>query len=258
VSDAAQARPIGFWQLVVPLIGTIIGLALLVFTAGVVLGFVMEREVTQTEVTEYLSRPGVSYIFLQVMLAAIYIVGTIVLRWTLGRVGRTQMIADYTPAGRGWIVFGALVGVGLVIAVGVISGALEAGGMEFETGPAERMLIPTSPGQILMTIATVVIIGPYFEELYFRGALTSWLAGKLGIVAAILIGSILFGLAHGHLATHPGAQGWVMTGLLAMVGMTAAIIAWRSGSLWPAFATHAAFNATMIGLAMIALDASAV
>jgi membrane protease YdiL (CAAX protease family) len=140
----------------------------------------------------------------------------------------------------------------MVIGVGLVVGALEAGGMEFREGQAERAVMPTSLGQALMAIATIVIAGPYFEELYFRGALLSWLGGKLGILAAIVIGSTLFALAHGQFLANPGPQGWVMTGLLAAVGIAASIIAWRSGSLWPAFATHAAFNGTMIALAMLA------
>jgi hypothetical protein len=106
-----------------------------------------------------------------------------------------------------------------------------------------------------MAIAAIVIAGPYFEELYFRGALFSWLRGKMGLIAAMLIGSALFALAHGQFLTAAYPQGWIATGLLAMVGLAASIIAWRSGSLWPAFAMHAAFNGTMIGLSMLVPEA---
>jgi uncharacterized protein len=248
----AAGRPVRLWQLIVPIVGTAVALLLLAFGSGVVIGAITGRTMTEPEINEYMRDPQIRYIVLQVFLAGIYLVALIVLRWTLGGVGKTQMIADYSPVSGSWIFLGAVAGVALVITVAVVTGLLAESGMEFKTGEAERAVMPTSVGQLLMAIATIVIAGPYFEELYFRGALMSWLGGKIGIIAAILVGSVLFALAHGQFVMAPGGQGWVATGLLALVGIVASILAWRSGSLWPPFALHAAFNGTMVVLAFVA------
>lgn len=248
----SASRPVRFWQLIVPIAGTAAGLFLLAIVAGFVIAAVTGREMTEAEINAYMRDPQVRYIVLQVFLAAIYLVALVALRWTLSGVGKTQMIADYSPVSGSWIFLGVVAGVALVITVAVVTGLLAQSGMDFRAGEAERAVMPTSIGQLLMAVATIVIAGPYFEELYFRGALMSWLGGKVGIIAAIIVGSALFALAHGQFVMAPGGQGWVATGLLALVGIVASILAWRSGSLWPPFALHAAFNGTMVGLAFIA------
>ena len=251
--DATEVgRPVRFWQLIVPIAGTAAGLLLVAFASGVVIGAITGRPMTEPEINDYMRDPAIRYIVLQVFLGAIYLVALVALRWTLGGVGKTQMIADYTPVQGSWIFLGAVAGVALVITVAVVTGLLAQGGMEFKTGEAERAVMPASVGQLLMAIATIVIAGPFFEELYFRGALMSWLGGKIGILAAIVVGSVLFALAHGQFVMAPGGQGWVATGLLALVGVAASILAWRSRSLWPAFSMHAAFNGTMVAVAFVA------
>jgi membrane protease YdiL (CAAX protease family) len=247
-----KSRPVRFWQLIVPIAGTAIGWLLLAFAAGVALAAIAGRPITEPEIEAHMRDPGTRYIVLQVFLASIYVVALIVLRWTLGSAGKTQMIADYTPVGGSWVFLGAAAGVALVVTVALVTGILAESGMEFRTGEAERAVMPTSVGQLLMAMATIVIAGPYFEELYFRGALLSWLAGKVGIAGAIVAGSVLFALAHGQFIMAPGGHGWVATALLALVGIVASVLAWRSGSLWPPFATHAAFNGTMIVAAFVA------
>ncbi|MBH0131171.1 CPBP family intramembrane metalloprotease [Salinibacterium sp. NK8237] len=96
-------------------------------------------------------------------------------------------------------------------------------------------------------INTIPALG---EELGWRG----WLLPKLlplGIVPAILISGVVWGLWHAPLIllgyNYPGAPGWL--GLTAMVGMTivvGGVFAWlriRSASVWPAALAHGSFNA---------------
>lgn len=96
-------------------------------------------------------------------------------------------------------------------------------------------------------INTVPALG---EELGWRG----WLLPKLlplGIVPAILISGVMWGLWHAPLIllgyNYPGAPGWLA--LTAMVGMTivvGGVFSWlriRSASVWPAALAHGSFNA---------------
>ncbi|MEL0627334.1 CPBP family intramembrane glutamic endopeptidase [Salinibacterium amurskyense] len=96
-------------------------------------------------------------------------------------------------------------------------------------------------------INTIPALG---EELGWRG----WLLPKLlplGIVPAILISGVMWGLWHAPLIllgyNYPGAPGWLA--LTAMVGMTivvGGVFSWlriRSASVWPAALAHGSFNA---------------
>jgi len=96
-------------------------------------------------------------------------------------------------------------------------------------------------------INTIPALG---EELGWRG----WLLPRLlplGIVPAILISGVIWGLWHAPLIllgyNYPGAAGWLA--LAAMVGMTTVVggvFSWlriRSASVWPAALAHGAFNA---------------
>jgi membrane protease YdiL (CAAX protease family) len=120
-----------------------------------------------------------------------------------------------------------------------------------------RAAMPHSLLELAVAVPTVVLLGPIAEELYFRGALLSWIRDKAGLFAGMIVASVLFALAHGQFAANPGPQGWIMTGLLAVVGFVAAVLAWRSGSLWPPFVMHAAFNGTMIAFAFLAPETRA-
>ncbi|QYH36850.1 CPBP family intramembrane glutamic endopeptidase [Salinibacterium sp. M195] len=96
-------------------------------------------------------------------------------------------------------------------------------------------------------INTIPALG---EELGWRG----WLLPKLlplGIVPALLISGVIWGLWHAPLVllgyNYVDAPGWLA--LSAMVGMTiviGAVFSWlriRSASVWPAALAHGAFNA---------------
>ncbi|WP_307784298.1 CPBP family intramembrane glutamic endopeptidase [Salinibacterium sp. SWN248] len=98
--------------------------------------------------------------------------------------------------------------------------------------------------------AVINTIPAFGEELGWRG----WLLPKLlplGIIPAILISGVIWGLWHAPLIllgyNYPGAPGWLA--LTAMVGMTivvGGVFAWlriRSASVWPAALAHGAFNA---------------
>lgn len=85
----------------------------------------------------------------------------------------------------------------------------------------------------LMFLAAAVI-APLGEELFFRGFIYQGLAARWPAALAIGCSALLFGLVHGMLWNLPA---------LTLIGVTAALLLRRSGSLWPAFTCHATFNA---------------
>jgi membrane protease YdiL (CAAX protease family) len=103
-------------------------------------------------------------------------------------------------------------------------------------------IIGTSSGWSLALICVLTIVGaPFFEELFFRGALLIGLrdlvrSGSTVVTAVLAIGldGLLFALAHGE---------WVQLPGLAFVGMVLAWVYWSNGRLWPNMILHSSFNA---------------
>ena len=174
----------------------------------------------------------------------------------LGRVGSRRMVADFATARVSHLTFGVIVGFLLAAGSMAFLGWLASQGVEFKPNEAEQEVMPHNLAELLMAGSTIVLLGPFAEELYFRGALMSWLRDKIGLVLAIAISAALFGLVHFNFLVFPGIQGWILTGVIAGIGVVNGLWAARSGSLWPAFATHAGFNATMVAAAMIAPEAT--
>lgn len=73
------------------------------------------------------------------------------------------------------------------------------------------------------------------EELVFRGFLIWLITAWLGLVAAVIISSIIFGYGHIYL-------GVAQVPRTALIGLVLALIAVGTGSLWPAMLIHAAID----------------
>ena len=90
----------------------------------------------------------------------------------------------------------------------------------------------SSPG-LLSQFVVVGVIGPIMEELLFRGVIYRRMRDYVGVMWAVILSGILFGVAHGNLT-----QG-LFAGLL---GMLLALYYEHYGSLWAPCAAHMANN----------------
>ncbi|GMU59736.1 MAG: hypothetical protein AMXMBFR34_14990 [Myxococcaceae bacterium] len=90
-----------------------------------------------------------------------------------------------------------------------------------------------TPVELAVLVAGVGVAAPVCEEFLFRGVLQRGLMGKLQPPAAIVVTALVFAAFH----LDP-------VGLLARfeMGVVFGLLAWRSGSLWPSVAAHAANN----------------
>lgn len=118
---------------------------------------------------------------------------------------------------------------------------------------------PSTPADVVLD---TLVLGPFAEEVLFRGFLLTWLIRYAGWrpLTAILVSAIFFGMAHADAVAGTLAAAFVRplfglsplwTPMLNTLGMTAVfgaggvLFGWiyvRWGSLWPAIGLHACIN----------------
>jgi membrane protease YdiL (CAAX protease family) len=174
-----------------------------------------------------------------------FAVGSVVVYGLL--VGLTFAIARLLPRPRADLALvrfaprWAWTAVGIALAGIVVSAALEPllhAGDEQGLTP-ERWESGRAPAFVLSSLA-VVLVAPFAEELLYRGLGMRVLA-FLGAPAAVVGTAAVFALSHG------------LVSALAPLGLFALGLGWlrlRSGSVWPAFLAHAAYNLTGVLVAL--------
>jgi membrane protease YdiL (CAAX protease family) len=117
---------------------------------------------------------------------------------------------------------------------------------------SELLLVPHSYAQLALGLGLVVLLGPFVEELYFRGLLFAWCRQRMPLIWATLINAVSFGIVHFYFLQHVGLEGVFITVVIALFGALNVFWVVRTGSLWPAFASHAAYNS--VGLILLFLS----
>jgi membrane protease YdiL (CAAX protease family) len=95
---------------------------------------------------------------------------------------------------------------------------------------------------LAVTALVLVAIGPFAEELFFRGALTGVIAPRLGALTPLVTGA-LFGAAHLEPRAFPA---------LFVLGVLLGWLYMRTHSIWPGVAVHAANNLLALIAALLA------
>ena len=137
----------------------------------------------------------------------------------------------------------ALAGAGLVAGI-VIALALEPifhgqASQRIDAGPIDS---PEAVIALVISLFTIVVAAATCEELYFRGLLYGRLDARLGAASAIVGSAGLFGLVHFEPNAFPALFG---------LGLVLGVVRWRSGSVAPGMAIHAANNVlAAIGILM--------
>lgn len=176
-----------------------------------------------------------------VVIAALCIITAIITPIVLRRWGPLARRRDATGLGlaapeAGPVLLGAVLGVIAPIVGGLLTQWL-AGGREVSQTVSEL----ANNAHVALRVAFVpvaVVVGPFAEELLFRGALLANLRMRMSDARAIGISAIAFGLVH-----LPDLHGvWYAVPNLVLVGLFCAWLRVRSGSLWPALVCHGANN----------------
>ena len=134
----------------------------------------------------------------------------------------------------------------LVLAIGPIADALAV--LVARTFPGFTLGTIDLIGDIMrgdalsaIVIGLLVAVAPAFaEEVLFRGLLLRALLVRFGPALAVVASSLLFGLIH---VDPPQATG------AAVIGLALGFVTYRTGSLWPAMAAHAANNGAAVLIA---------
>jgi uncharacterized protein len=167
------------------------------------------------------------------MLAIFFISSLVALALAMAPLGRQALPAlGFRPAGY-WPVLLGTVGA-LVVSVTVTQFGIDPEGVK------EAIKIAREPAQFAASFAVMAILAPVVEEAVFRGLLYGWIAGRWGTIAAWLVSSILFAVAH----VEPAHVILVLP-----LGLWFGWLRRRTDSLWPSLVAHVANNGVAIAAA---------
>lgn len=238
LADVASARPLRWWDLALPLLAggmafALVTVAIMIFALGHGgAGFV-------EDLSRRIQTAGQGYYFNLAIMAVLYLPPMGLMFWIARRKGLSFFAA---VPGRviGWA-FGGGILYAIVFEV-VQDFLIQQKIVSYTPSPSELLLVPHDVRQLLFGLLVASVIGPFVEEFYFRGFFLSWCRAKMPLVWAVGINGLLFGIVHFYFLQHAGLEGIFVTAVIALFG---ALNVWwtvRTGSLWAAFASHAAYN----------------
>ncbi|HVP84363.1 MAG TPA: CPBP family intramembrane glutamic endopeptidase [Rhizomicrobium sp.] len=236
--DSVPSRPLRWWDLLLPLLAACVAFALVTAAVMVVAmghggaGFI-------EDLSRRFQTAGQGYYLNLGIMAVLYLPPMGLMFWLARRKG-LSFFAGVPGRVIGWAFGGGIL---YAIAFEVVQNFLiQQKLVSYTPSPGELLLVPHDIRQLVFGLLVASVIGPFVEEFYFRGFLLSWCRGKMALVWATLINAALFGIIHFYFLQHPGLEGIFVT---TVIGLFGALNVWwtvRTGSLWPAFASHAAYN----------------
>ena len=138
-----------------------------------------------------------------------------------------------------WVVIAAVVGYAASALYDVVKGPL---GLQTNTDAlAEQIKI--APLTTLGLLLAGALVAPVCEEVFFRGFLLPGIARAMPIWAAVIVSSLLFGVAHADLGS---------LAPLVVIGLLLGVVRWKTRSLWPAIFLHTLNNVAAL-LALLPL-----
>ena len=93
---------------------------------------------------------------------------------------------------------------------------------------------------LVLAVVTVVVAGPFVEELVFRVVIQGWLRRRLTEPLAVGFTAVLFALSH--------LSWWALIPNIAL-GVATGLLASRRDTIWPAIVLHSLHNATLVAAA---------
>jgi membrane protease YdiL (CAAX protease family) len=149
-----------------------------------------------------------------------------------------------------WLWLVAIVSVTLALiplraALAYLALVLLEGGLESLQARSDLLTADLSWQGFLASLFVVGLLAPLSEELFFRGALYTWLRRRFSAAVAILGSALLFGLAH------LDSVGVAVSSLI--MGLVMGAFYERTRSLWATIAIHVLNNSLGVILLYLAL-----
>jgi membrane protease YdiL (CAAX protease family) len=107
-----------------------------------------------------------------------------------------------------------------------------------------------SPRDAYLIAILAVTLGPFMEELFFRGLLYPVLARRLGISWAVILTALPFALMH----MFQYGYAWGVVLLIFVMGIVVTVVRAVTGSVAASFLVHVGYNATEMILMMVVTD----
>lgn len=189
-----------------------------------------------------LSTPLVALVLLAVQEISMLAVMTLAME--LRRINFSQV--GFRRAQARWVLVGAGLAPGLIAArilVVVVIALLLGFSLEGSDAVSEVVTAGNTPLTIVAMLILVSVLVPLVEELFFRGVVYKWLRGFMRLWPAAILSGLIFGIYHWN--PLQGLSAWIL-------GIAAAWLYEKSGSLWPAVVLHIVTNFVAQGGAYLA------
>jgi membrane protease YdiL (CAAX protease family) len=149
-----------------------------------------------------------------------------------------------------WLIIAVVVSLGLIPLRALVGAAVEYlvhGGLDSLEMRGELLFAGAEPNilNFLISFLIIAILVPISEELYFRGLIYRWFQLRFRFWPAVLLSSVIFGLAH-YDSLAVVVSSFVM-------GVVNAIAMERTKSIWVPILMHAVTNGVAVIMIYIAL-----
>ena len=133
----------------------------------------------------------------------------------------------------GWVVLGLIIVFGVLF---IYQAIIDVFHLSLQTNGAGLEQEATyAPFTVIAALIGAVFVAPFCEEIFFRGYMFAGFLRGMNVWLATIASALLFALVHGDIGSFAP---------LLVIGLVLAVIRWRTGSIWPCMALHAANNAT--------------
>jgi membrane protease YdiL (CAAX protease family) len=217
--------------------------------AGIFIGlYAAQRNLNEAQISDLVEN-SVGWQFAFILIVEVLTLG--ILWWFMrGRRIRLSDIGlgrkpDLSDAGKGIVTFGIYF-VLLIMIMGLLQ--LFVPSINLEQEQQIGFEAAKGAGSLLLVFISLVILPPIVEEIVVRGFMFSGLRKGMGVVAAALIASLLFAVAHLQLGS--GAPPlWVAAVDTFVLSIILIMLRLRTGALWAGMLVHGLKN----GLAFMVL-----
>jgi len=142
----------------------------------------------------------------------------------------------------GWAMFG--LGVLLLLSIDLLARFLPMP----KSTPFDQFF--ASPRDAYLVSIFAVTLGPFMEELFFRGLLYPVLARRLGVCWGVLLTAAPFAMMH----MFQYGYAWGVVLLIFIMGIVVTIVRAKTGSVAASFLVHVGYNATQMLALLLATD----